>query len=505
MILPRVSRLVRSGRSILSVLIFCAAFAPVRSEGRLVIKSALIVDGSGAPPRRADLAIEDGIVTAIGEVSPQPGDAVFSAAGKIVAPGFIDLHNHSSEGLLDEPEAATQVSQGITTLVLGPDGSSPFPPGRYLAQLESQGIAVNAALLVGHGTLRSTIMGSDYRRQADVSEIEAMAALVDVAMRQGAFGLSSGLEYDPGFYSSTEELIALAKVAAAHGGIYMTHIRDEEEGFLDALREAALIGRQSGAPVQISHIKLGNTRVWGRTDEALEILQTANRQGVDVLADCYPYNAWASHLSILVPSRKFEDRSQIEDGFEKVGGAEKVLITRYPADPSFEFKTVDELARARNVAAPDVFVEMMQNGGAGVVCQSMSDADVHAFYQNPLVMAASDGGLDSRHPRKAGTFTRVLGNFVRERKLLKLEEAIQKMTSLPARRLGLADRGTIRVGGRADLVVFDPETVADRATFQQPDLLSVGIELVLVNGRPVWENGAVTGQLPGAVLRKKSR
>lgn len=472
---------------------------------RLVITGCTVVDGSGRGGFEADVAIEDGVIVAIGEISRRPDDTVISAAGKILSPGFIDLHNHSAQGLLESADAASQVSQGITTIVIGPDGGSPYPVNAYLKRLEEKKTAVNVALMVGHGTVRRMILGEDYKRPASAQEVEAMAALVRLAMQQGAFGLSSGLEYDPGFYSDISELIALAREAARAGGFYMSHIRDEEEGFAEALKEAVEIGRQARLPVQISHLKLGNRRVWGRTAEALEILHGAVRQGIDVTADCYPYDAWASGIAILVPSRRFEDRAEIADAFDKVGGAQNVLVTRYQPDPSFEFKTMEELAQQRNTTPIDLFIEIVKNGGAGIVCRSMNEEDVHAFYRDPLVMVASDGGIDSRHPRKAGTFTRVLGRLVREQVILPLEEAIHKMTGLPARRLGLADRGLVKEGFRADLVIFDPAKVIDRAGFQQPDLLSEGIELTLVNGVPVWKEGSVTGSLPGTVLVRTAR
>ncbi len=474
----------------------------VHAQDRLILSGGLVVDGSGSPPRRAGVAVRDGFVEAVGTIQPQPGDRVLDVSGKIVAPGFVDIHNHSRNGLLTEPSALSQISQGITTIVIGPDGSSPFPPADYLEQLGAKGTAVNTALLVGHGTIRSLILGDSYKRPATRAEIEAMSALVEAAMEQGAFGLSSGLEYDPGFYSATDELIALARAAARRGGIYMSHIRDEEEGFLDALQEAIEIGRQARLAVQISHLKLGNRRVWGRTAEVLDLIGRGRRQGVDVMADAYPYNAWASGLSILVPSREFDSAEAVRDGLEKVGGPEKVLITNFSRNPYFEFKTLQQLAQLQNIDPVTLYMELMRQGGAGIVCESMSIQDVERFYQSPLVMVASDGGIDSRHPRKAGTFTRVLRYFVRERGLLAVEEAVRKMSSLPASRLGLRDRGRLEPGWRADLVVFDPAAVGDRATFQEPELLSAGIEWTFVNGVAVWKEGSATGQLPGQLLRR---
>ncbi|MEE8585075.1 MAG: D-aminoacylase [Acidobacteriota bacterium] len=468
---------------------------------RTVIRQASIVDGSGQPAFSADLAFQDGRIIAVGQVEPRPGDRVIAARrGRVLAPGFIDIHNHSQQGLLEKPQAESQVSQGIATLVVGADGGGPFPPAAYRKRLAQKGTAVNVALLVGHGRLRRMAMGNDYKRPAKPEEVEVMKALLRLAFQQGVFGLSSGLEYDPGFYSQTDELVELAREAASWGGFYMSHIRDEEDGFIQALDEAIEIGRRARIPVQISHIKLGNTRVWGRTEEVFQKMAWAAAEGVDVLADCYPYNAWASSLSILVPSRRFDDRQEVAEAFEKIGGAHNVLVTRYSPDPSFEFKNLTQIAQERKISEIDLFMEMMDKGGAGIVGHSMNPQDVERFYRHPRVMVASDGGIDSRHPRMSGTFPRVLGRFVRQNGWFSLEEAIRKMTSMPAARLGLNERGLIRTGFRADLTLFDPGKIIDHSDFQNPDRLSEGVELVLVNGVAVWEKGRATGQLPGAQL-----
>jgi N-acyl-D-amino-acid deacylase len=312
--------------------------------------------------------------------------------------------------------------------------------------------------------------------------------------------LSAGLEYDPGFYSDTEELIALARQAAAFDGFYMPHIRDEEDGIFQALEETLEIARKASVGVHISHLKLGNRNVAGRTREVLALVDGARQENLDLTADCYPYTAWASDLGILVPSRRFQDLPEVEAGLNRVGGADKVLITRYATDVSFEFKTLSEIAAERQQTPARLFMEMMRSGGAGIIGHSMDEADVHAFYRHPEVMVASDGGLDSRHPRKAGTFPRVLAHMVREAGVLSLESAIHKMSEKPAKRLGLVNRGLIRPGYRADLVLFDPHQIRDRSTFQEPHLLADGIDMTLVNGVVVWERGQTTGKLPGEVI-----
>jgi N-acyl-D-amino-acid deacylase len=484
-------------------LAFAAPLSIASSQRKArVIKGAMVIDGSGRRRFHGNIRIAGDLITTIGNFKPTADDEVIDATGKIVAPGFIDIHNHSERGLLAEPTAASQVSQGITTLALGPDGGSPFPLADYLSKLENR-TAVNVLAFIGHATVREQVMGKDYKRQATKEEIARMAELVEQGMKEGAFGLSSGLEYDMGAPSSTEELIELARVAAAYGGLYMTHMRDEEEGMLNALREAIRIGREARLPVQISHIKMGNRNVWNKAPEAIRLIERERRTGFDITADCYPYTAWASTITVLVPSRRHDDREAVDKGLANVGGADKVLITSCRAHPDYEGRTLAEIAETQQTTAADIYMQIVKDGGAGVVCSSMNEADVRAFYLQKWVMVSSDGGIGSRHPRGAGTFTRVLGRFVRENHWLRLEEAIRKMSALPARRLGLRDRGLIAKGMKADLVLFDASRVIDRSTFKEPLLLSEGIEMVFVNGAMVWQNAKPTGELPGRVLRKR--
>jgi N-acyl-D-amino-acid deacylase len=475
-----------------------ANFAQTRT---ILINNATIIDVSGRPSFRGDVRIKDGKIAKIGTIKAAAGDEVIDASGLVLAPGFIDIHNHSESGLLREGTAANQVSQGITTVIVGPDGGSPFPLKDYFAKLEGK-IAVNVGAFIGHATVREQVMKNDYTRKATDDEIKQMAELVKQSMKDGAFGLSSGLEYDVGFSASTEELISLSQVAAKHRGIYMTHMRDEEEGMIDALREAIRIGREAKLPVQISHIKMGNRNVWGKSSEAIALIEETRRSGFDITADAYPYTAWASTITVLVPSRKHDDRAEVEKGLSNVGGADKVLVTNCPAHRDYEGKTLEQIAASQNATPVDVYIQIVKDGGAGVVCNSMNEADVKAFYQQPWVMASSDGGIGSRHPRGTGTFTRVLGRFVRENRWFSLEEAVRKMTAMPAARLGLKDRGLIKKGMKADLVLFDATTVIDRATFAEPQLFSEGIKTVFVNGVRVWENGKITGNTPGMILRK---
>ena len=472
----------------------------------VLFRNATIVDGTGSPPFEGDLLVAGGTIAAVGEpgsVSAPAGTPERDLEGRVLAPGFIDIHNHSARGLFEHPLAPTQIAQGITTIVVGADGSSPWPVGEYLARVDSLRPALDVATLVGHGTVRRAAMGEDYRRHATDVEIGAMARRVERAMREGAFGLSSGLEYDPGFYASTGELIALARVAAESNGFYMTHMRDEEESLLAAVDEAIRIGREADLPVQISHIKAGNASVWGEADAVLARIRAANAEGIDVTADQYPYTAWQSGLAIVVRSRRFEDPDSVAAGIAAAGGGERLQVVDFDAEPDLNGLRLSEIADRKGMSEVEAYMWIMENGGSGLIGHTMSEGDVDAFMRSPWVMTASDGGIGGAHPRGAGTFPRVLGLYARERGLLTLERAVERGTSMPARRLGLADRGTLRPGARADLVIFDPATVADRATFAEGDLSPEGIESVWVAGVEVWRDGVPTGARPGRAVRHR--
>ncbi|MEJ7625151.1 MAG: D-aminoacylase [Pyrinomonadaceae bacterium] len=467
-----------------------------------LFQNARVIDGTGRRSYVSDVRITGDRIAGIGKLRPSKFDDIIDATGLVLAPGFIDIHNHSESGLLREGGAANQVSQGITTVIVGPDGGSPLPLDDYFGKLAGK-VAVNVGSFIGHASVRERVMKNDYKRRATADEISAMATLVEAGMRSGAFGLSSGLEYDLGFMADTAELVALARVAAKYRGVYMSHVRDEEEGFRAAMEEAIQIGREAKLPVQISHIKMGNKNVWGKSAEAIALIETARRGGQDITADEYPYTAWASTITVLVPSRRHEDRTEIKLGLENVGGADKVLVTSCPAHRDYEGKTLEQIAATKNTSPVDIYIQIVKDGGAGVVCNSMNEEDVRAFYTRPWVMVSSDGGIGSRHPRGTGTFTRVLGRFVRENRWSTLEEAIRKSSGMPAARLGLKDRGLIKKGLKADLTLFDAGSVIDKATFAQPELLSIGIKRVLVNGVQVWNDGKITGSTPGMVLKRK--
>ncbi len=483
------------------VLIECGIFAQVPIKDSILIKGGKVIDGTGAPARSQDIRISGDVITEVGRLKPRQGEKVIEAHGMVVAPGFVDIHNHSERGFANDPTARSQILQGITTIAVGPDGGSPWPVGDYLNWCEKQKLSTNVIAFVGHATVRQKVMGRDFKRTATQSEISQMAELVEQGMREGAVGLSSGLEYDIGNPSTTEEIIELAKAAAKYKGIYMSHVRDEADLVMDAFREAIRIGRDAAIPVQISHIKLGTVGVWDKAGDAVKLIDAARKKGVDIEADCYPYDAWSSTITVLIPSRRHDDPAAVKRGLDDVGGGANVLITSCQAHPDYEGKNLDQIGALIGGNAVDAYIKIVRDGGAGVVCKSMKDSDIRTFYLQPWVMVASDGGIGMRHPRGAGTFPRVLGLFVRERKWLSLEQAIRKMSSMPARRLGLNDRGTIKKGMKADIVIFDPAKIIDRSTMTQPMLEPVGVAHLLINGQSVVKDGIVTGDRPGAVLR----
>ena len=472
----------------------------------IVLLGATLIDGSGrAPLRNSVVVLQGDSIVAVGsrrQVRVPAGARVIDARGLVVAPGFIDAHNHSERGFTDDPSAVTQVSQGITTVIIGQDGGSPFPVGPYLSGLDDNPIALNVLTFVGHATLRSQVMGENTNRLATPAEIERMKQMVEQEMLDGALGLSTGLEYETGKPASTEEVIALARAASRFGGIYISHIRDEADKSFAALDEAIRIGREARIPVQISHIKLGSVAVWGKSSQAVALINRARARGQDVTADCYPYDAWSSTIRVLIPSGRHDDPVDVARGLADVGGPANVTIVSCAAHPEYEFKNMEEISRSEGITPVELYMKIVRDGGAGVVCHSMKDEDIETFYRQPWVMVSSDGGIGSRHPRGAGTYPRVLGRYVRELHWLTLSEAIRKMTSLPAARFKLRDRGLIRAGYKADLVLFDPATIIDRSTFQQPQLIAEGVKRVFVNGEEVWADGKVTGKRPGQPLQR---
>jgi N-acyl-D-amino-acid deacylase len=477
-----------------------------------LIANVLIVDGSGAPAEAGAVRIRKGRIAERGNLEALPGETVVDGGGLVLAPGFIDTHSHADDHLFEQPGALAAVSQGITTAVFGQDGGSPFPLLDFRFRLLEQPAAINVAAYSGHNTLRERVMGADYRRPATETELHEMALLLERDLEAGALGLAAGLEYDPGIYSNTIELAALARVAAAQGGRYISHIRSEDRRFEQALDEIIAIGQAADLPVQISHIKLAMTSLWGRANEVLERLDAARAAGVDVTADVYPYEYWQSSMMVLLPERDITDRAEVEFMLREIAPPEGMWFTRYDPEPAYVGKTLADVAAARGTDPATAFMDLIAASEAMraetgqqsdmIIGTSMRPDDVAALILWPHSNICTDGALTDLHPRGAGAFTRVLGRYVREQGLLSLEEAVRKMTSLAADHMGFTDRGRIQPGMAADLVLFDPATVVDNATPQDPAALSSGIEKVWVNGVVVYDGGRETGARPGRFLAR---
>ncbi|RYG36793.1 D-aminoacylase [bacterium] len=474
----------------------------------LVISGGLLYDGSGRPPVQRDVRVENGMIVAVGEIAHKPGDDVIEAKGMAVAPGFIDAHSHADGGIFEDRTAETQIRQGITTAVVGEDGGSAFPLKDWFTKLRTNPVAINFASFVGHGTVRGKVMG-DSEAKSTPEERRKMAALVEEEMKSGALGLSTGLEYQPGRYADTDEVVELAKAARKHRGIYISHLRNEDNTALAAVDELITIAEKAKIPAQINHIKLGSARVWGQAGTVLGKMADARKRGLDITADIYPYLYWQSTIRVLIPTEDWDDRKLWEQGLTDVGGPGNVRLTSFSPDPSWAGKTIAEIATQTGKDAitviQDIVTRTHRNGNQGsesVVVTAMSDDDVKTFMASPLVMFCSDGGLKGSHPRGAGSFPRILGVYVREAKSLTLSQAIQKMTSTPAQRFGFRDRGLVAKGKRADLVIFDPAKVMDTATVAIPQSAPIGIPTVIVNGVPVLRDGKVTGATPGIGLKR---
>ena len=477
-----------------------------------ILKNVVVYDGTAKKPFKADVRIKGDRIAAIAKtLVPQPGETVRDEHGLALAPGFIDMHSHHDRGIFDDLDAEAVTRQGVTTVFVGQDGGSNFPIADFFSHLERTSAAINFASMVGHATLRKQAMGKDLYRPATSQEIERMKDLLGRELQAGAFGLSSGLEYEDGHLATTEEMIELAKVAKAHGGFYISHVRDEANKVFDSYDEITRIGREGKLAVEISHIKLASTSVWHKANTRMpEVFAKAERQGVDLKADVYPYTYWASTLRVLVTDRDFFNGDKVAQAISDNGGPANLRISLYKPEPAMAGKTLDEIAASWNISPADAYMRMIKSTESevstgedqeGVLGTSMSDDDLIWFIANPRVMFCSDGELHGEHPRGAGSFPRVLGRYVREQHVLPLQSAIHKMTWMPAQQLHLKDRGRIAVGYVADLVVFDPATIADQSTVEHPETAPKGIPDVMVSGVWVVENGKVTGVHPGHVIR----
>ncbi len=520
----------------------------------LLIRGGKVFDGTGAPWTKADVGIAGERITAVGDLRGLRAIKAIDAEGLCVSPGFIDIHSHSDIPVLVNPKAESKIRQGVTTEVVGQCGSSPAPlSGRseelkgelgkeygleitwsdmagYIRAVSDRGASVNIVPVVGHGAIRAAAMGID-RRGATAEELCAMMRLVEQAMQDGARGMSTGLIYPPSCYADVDEIAALAGVVARYGGIYMTHMRNESEGLLESIEEALEVGRRAGIRVQISHHKAVGRPNWGLPAKSLPMLEAARREGIDVAADQYPYIASSTGLSSVIPAWAHEGgpatmlerirdpetakrlRAEIEAHQAKIGSKWEdmfVASVSMESDKQWEGMNIQQIADARGVDPISAVFDLLLSGQyVGQIRFGMSEDDVKTIMRHPLVMTGSDGsclapygllGRGKPHPRNYGTFVRVLGRYVREEKNLGLAEAIRKMTSLPASRMRLLDRGLLRPGMAADVTVFDAETVGERATFLDPHQYASGIEYVIVNGRATVWQGEHTGAMGGRVL-----
>lgn len=496
----------------------------------LLIRGGRIVDGAGNGWFRGDVALRGEMIVAVGRLDGASAQRVIEAKDLLIAPGFIDIHSHARRTIFEETKAENYIRQGVTTAIEGPDGSSPLPLKPFFDRLAAAGIAINMGALVGQGSIRESVIGL-VNRHATPEEIEKMKALVKEAMEQGAMGLSTGLFYVPGNYTPTEEVIELAKVAGRMGGIHTSHMRDEAAGVLKSVEETIAIGERGGLPTQVTHHKIVGKGNWGRSIDTLRLVAEARARGVDVTIDQYPYTASSTGLVALLPQwsqeggqREIANRladqatrvkikaavvKSIE--FDRGGGDPKnVYIARCQWDQSLEGKNLAEITAARGRStsfedAAETALEIVAKGGASAIFHAINEDDLVRILKDPLTMIASDGGVEIPkrgvpHPRNYGTFARVLSVYVREKHVLNLEDAVRKMTSLPAGRLGLQDRGLLRPGMKADIAIFDPSRVRDRATFADPHQYAEGVSYVIVNGTVVLNDGKMTEARPGQVL-----
>jgi N-acyl-D-amino-acid deacylase len=513
-----------------SLFLLAQAIFAQTPEYDVLITGAKIVDGSGNPWFYGELAITGDKIAAMGRLGGGRARLKLDATGLTLAPGFIDIHSHARHGILVLPTAENYVRQGVTTLLEGQDGDSPLPLKPFLERVARAPTSVNLGFFAGQGSIRAAVLDSENRRATRI-EIQKMKELTEEAMRDGAFGLSTGLFYVPGNYAPTEEIIELARVAASHGGIYISHIREESSRVVESVAETIRIGEEAGLPAQVTHHKIVGRANWGRSAETLRLIEEARARGVDVTIDQYPYTATSTGTSALFPQWSLEGgqarllerlrqptlraRIKSEIAFRIVndrggGDPKNIVMASCGFDPSLAGKSLAQITQERGRSpttedASETAIEIQQRGGCAAVYHALSEEDLERILRYPFTMVASDGeipmfGEGAPHPRSYGTFARVLGRYVRERKVLTLEDAVRRMSSLPAWRLGLLDRGLLRPGMKADIVVFDAARIADMATFANPHQYAEGVRHVFVNGRAVLLEGKITPERPGRVL-----
>jgi N-acyl-D-amino-acid deacylase len=519
----------RDGIALLFAL-FCCTILQAQLTADVVIRNGRILDGTGNSWYQGDVAIKDGKILKIGVLQNVQATKTIDAKGLIVAPGFIDVHTHIEGDEVKNPTADNFIYDGVTTVVTGNCGSSQTDIARYFRQLDSLRLSVNVATLVGHNSVRRAVMGTANRKPTE-EELKAMEALVEKAMQDGAVGLSTGLIYIPGTYSTTDEVVRLAKAASRHKGVYATHMRDEGDKVTEAINEALHIGREAGMPVEISHFKLSGQQNWGRSAETIPLIMKARSEGLDVTIDQYPYTASSTNLGTLLPDEILADgqdsirarlsRPEVRKYVSaymlqrlkrrKLKHFSYPVVAFYRADTTLNGKSIEEVNRLmgrkhKAKEEAETVMDMMMQGGASMVFHGMGDEDVKRIMQYPFNMFASDASIrvfnqGAPHPRGYGTNARVLGKYVREEGVISLEEAVRRMTSLPAQKFGLKDRGLLREGMAADMVVFDEKEVADLSTYEKPHAYSKGFSYVLVNGDVVVAEGKHTGQRGGKTVR----
>jgi N-acyl-D-aspartate/D-glutamate deacylase len=509
---------------ILTLLVACQS-----PEYDVIIKGGTIFDGSTSDAFIGDIGIKSGKILTIGDLSGAKAEKIINAEGLAVAPGFIDMHTHL-EPIMEMPLAESLVRQGVTLALGGPDGGGPWPFGKYLDSLSKMNLGINVAYLVGHNTLRKEVMGME-DREPSAEELELLKSYVKSAMQEGAFGISTGLKYLPGTFSKLDEIIALSKVSAEMGGIYTSHLREEGLGLIEAVKEAMVISREASIPVVLTHHKAIGVSMWGASTKTLALVDSARKAGLDIMMDQYPYAASHTGISVLIPSWALEGdkfaervldpvlRDSIKEGivFNIVndrGGSDlrRIQFSRVEWDEKLEGKTMHEWAIMEGMEptvenGAELTIRAQLNGGTGTIYHAIDEKDVENIMRHPMTMIGSDGRLSQPgdghpHPRAYGTFPRVLGVYVRKKKVLPLNIAIHKMTGLSAARLGLDDRGLIKEGYVADLTIFDPETIMDKSTFTDPHQYPEGIPYVLINGKFAVENGVFQKASIGKVIRK---
>ncbi len=492
----------------------------------LVISGAKVVDGAGNPYFYADIGVRGDSIVALGLLGNHPARTRIDARGLTVTPGFIDTHNHSDRDIFNEPTAKAFLYQGVTTLIGAPDGSSPIPLKPAMDKLRALRMSVNMALCVGHGSVRRAVLNME-NRAPTAAELDKMREITRQAMLDGAIGLSTGLFYTPANFAKTEEVIEIAKVVGQYGGFHVSHIRDEGNFIIDSVKETIRIGEEGGLPTQVTHHKIGGKANYGKSADTLRLIDEARARGVDATVDQYPYTA--SHTSLgaaMLPQWAFgggtsalkerlgapEQRARIKTEIvrrienERGGGDPKnIVLTNCSFDRSLERKSLSAILAERGKQptmdnAAELVMEIQGKGGCSAVFHWIHEEDIERILKYPWTMVASDGSLTMAHPRSYGTFARVLARYVRERKVIPFEDAIRKMSGLPAQRTRIYDRGIIRVGMKADLVILDPDKVEDKATFEKPGELAVGVRDVIVNGKIALQNGKVTEERPGRLI-----